>query len=307
MQRLKKWAAAACCLALAGALAGCGAAPSAPEDGKVRVVASLFPQYDFTRQIAGELAEVTLLLPPGVESHSFEPAPADILKIDGADLFVYTGAAMEPWAERLAGSLTGEVKVVDVSANIPLDAEEDGDGHDHGGVDPHIWTSPQNAKRMVDNLTAALAEADPAHAGTYRTNAAAYKERLDALDAELRELVEHAARREIVFGGRFALHYFVKEYGLDYLAAFDSCSHETEPSARAVAGIVDEIEGKGIPVIYYEELADPKVARAIAEETGAEPLLLHSCHNVSRQELEEGATYLSLMEQNVQNLREGLY
>ena len=137
-------------------------------------------------------------------------------------------------------------------------------------------------------------------------SAAEYKERLDALDERFSEVVETGKRREIVFGGRFALHYFAERYGLTCISAFDSCSGETEPSAGAVAQIIRAIETDGVPVIYYEELTDPKVARSIAEETGAKPLLLHSCHNVSREELQNGATYLSLMEQNVENLREGL-
>ena len=153
---------------------------------------------------------------------------------------------------------------------------------------------------MVDDIAAALCAADPENAGEYQTAAAEYKGRLDALDERFSEVVETGKRREIVFGGRFALHYFAERYGLD------SCSGETEPSAGAVAQIIRAIETDGVPVIYYEELTDPKVARSIAEETGAKPLLLHSCHNVSREELQNGATYLSLMEQNVENLREGL-
>lgn len=287
-------------------LSGCTHAQAQkPEGGRLQIVASLFPQYDFARQIAGEYAQVELLLPPGVESHSFEPTPADMIRIHQSDLFLYTGQYMEPWAQQMISGLEGETVVVDVSEHIQLDEEEHGD-HDHGGFDPHIWTSPVNAKQMVENIAQALMEADPAHAQEYQENADAYQRQLDALDAQFREVVANGKRREIVFGGRFALHYFAKEYGLDYLAAFDSCSHESEPSARTVARIVDEVESKRIPVIYYEELVDPKVARVLSEETGAKPLLLHSCHNLSRDEMESGATYLSLMEQNAQNLKEGL-
>ena len=217
---------------------------------------------------------------------------------------------MEPWAQNLIDGLTGEVTVVDASEHVALDEEDEADGHgdhaEHGGFDPHIWTDPNNAKLMVDNITNALSAADPVNSGYYQTNAAAYKEQLDELDSAFRAVVENGARREIVFGGRFALHYFAKEYGLTYLAAFDSCSSETEPSAKAVAQIISEIETKGIPVIYYEELTDPKVARSISEETGVKMLLLHSCHNVSKEDLQNGVTYLSLMQQNVENLREGL-
>ena len=300
-------------LLLAVLLPGCAVAQAQqPQDGRLRIVASLFPQYDFARQIAGDYAQVELLLPPGVESHSFEPTPADMIRIHQADLFLYTGRYMEPWAQQIIDGLEGDTQVVDVSEGIQLDQEDHSHGehghedHDHGGFDPHIWTSPVNAKQMVENIVQALMEADPAHAQAYRANADTYQAQLDSLDAQFREIVANGNRREIVFGGRFALHYFAKEYGLSYLAAFDSCSHESEPSARTVARIVDEVESKGIPVIYYEELVDPKVARVLAEETGAVPLLLHSCHNLSRDELEAGETYLTLMEQNAQNLKEGL-
>ena len=307
----KRIAAVLLALVCALGLFGCEKAGETQADGKLQIVATLFPQYDFARQVAGEYAEVTLLLPPGVESHSFEPTPADIIKINEADLFIYTGEYMEPWAQSIIDGLTGDVQVLDISRNIPLDEEaahedEDGDAHEHGGFDPHIWTSPANAMLMVDNLSAELCAIDPEHAGNYQTAAAAYKTQLDELDQEFQEIVDQAQYKEIVFGGRFAMHYFAKRYGLSYLAAFDSCSSETEPSAKAVAQIIDEINEKHLPAIFHEELADPKVSRMIAEETGVKLLLLHSCHNVSKEEAESGATYLSLMQQNAENLREGL-
>ena len=298
-------------------LAGCAPVPK-QEDGKnrIQVVATLFPQYDFARAIAGDRAEVTLLLPPGVESHSFEPTPADIMKINACDLFVYTGKYMEPWAEKIIAGMSGNGKALDVSQGITLDAEEETheeqgehehhEDHDHGGFDPHIWTDPQNAKIMVQNIADALSQADEPNRAYYQSNAQNYLAQLDALDAQLQEIVTTAKRREIVFGGRFALHYFAKRYGIQYVAAFDSCSSETEPSVRVITQIIDEIREKQIPVIFYEELTDPKVSRAIAEDTGIKMLMLHSCHNVSRKELQNGATYLSIMEQNAKNLKEGL-
>lgn len=304
---------AAALLCAAWLFAGCGAQLPARDDGRIEVVATLFPQYDFARQIAGERADVTLLLPPGVESHTYEPTPADIIRINQADIFLYTGAYMEPWAQKLIEGLDGDVQVIDVSAHVLLE-EENHEGHhhegrdhgEHGGFDPHIWTDPQNAKVMVDNIASALSAADPAGSGVFMTNAAGYKAKLDALDETIMEIVETAEHREIVFGGRFAMRYFAERYGLTWTAAFDSCSGETEPSVRAVAQIVDNIRRNHIPVIYYEELTDPKVARAIAREAGAQPMLLHSCHNVSKDELAAGATYLSLMEQNAENLKRGL-
>ncbi|MEM1483246.1 metal ABC transporter substrate-binding protein [Oscillospiraceae bacterium PP1C4] len=315
--------AAVLCLLL---LAGCApAAQTQKATSKIRIVATLFPQYDFARQIAGDKADIKLLLPAGIESHSYEPTPADIIAINMADLFVYTGPYMEPWAQSIIDGVTENVTVLNISQNITLDKEEEHDeahAHDealehdeadahkeelaHGGFDPHIWTSPVNAKVMVDNLTDALCKVDSANADYYRNNAAKYKTELDALDQEFSTIVSTAKRKEIIFGGRFALHYFAKQYGLTYEAAFDSCSHETEPSAQVVAEIIDEVRTKGIPVVFHEELTDPKVARLIGEETGAKLRLLHSCHNVSKEDFQNGATYLSLMKQNALYLKEGL-
>ncbi len=298
-------------------LTGCVPAQAWESSGKLTVVATLFPQYDFARQIGGEHIQLHLLLPPGVESHSYEPTPADMVRLNQSDLFLYTGRYMEPWAERLSDTLEGDVTVVDVSQGIQLDEEDAHEGHDHGaesghdhddhgGYDPHIWTSPVNAMQMVETIRDAFCEADPANAASYQANAQAYLEQLSELDASFRQLVETAPRKEIIFGGRFALHYFAKEYGISYEAAFDSCSSETEPSVGVMAHLVDHIRQERIPVVYYEELVDPKVARILCEETGAKPLLFHSCHNVSKEELKQGVTYLSLMEKNLENLKEGL-
>lgn len=291
--------------------------------GKISIVATLFPQYDFARQIAGDKAEVTLLLPPGVESHSYEPAPSDIIKINKSDLFIYTGKYMEAWSQKIIDSMKDSGSksfVLDVSQGVDLVktkdteeeqhqagiyAEEPESGHDHL-YDPHIWTDPLIVKKMVANISGALCRIDPANAKYYKQNAANYDKELDALDAEFRDIVSNGKRDEIIFGSRFALYYFVKQYGLRYEAAFDSCSPETEPSARTVAGLIEKIKEDKIPVVYYAEIEDPKVARSISAETGAKLLLFHSCHNITKEELEKGTTYLSLMKQNAKNLKEGL-
>lgn len=289
-------------------LAGCApdsekgvAAIKDTKSDKLRVVATLFPQYDFSRQIAGDRAEVTLLLPPGVESHSFEPTPSDIIKINESELFVYTGEYMEPWSQKIIDGMQvsgSRSMVLDVSQGIELVKTDE--------IDPHFWTDPLTAKLMVANISNALCRIDPANADYYRENAAKYSAELDALDAEFKIIVSSGNRDEIIFGSRFALYYFTKRYGLSYESAFDSCSSETEPSARTVAGLIEEIREEQIPVIYYAEMEDPKVAKSIAAETGAKLLLFHSCHNVTMEEWKAGATYLSLMKQNAENLKEGL-
>lgn len=296
---------------------------------KLQIVTTLFPQYDFARVIGGDKVDVTLLLPAGMESHSYEPTPADIIKINKADLFIYTGESMEQWAHSIIESVdSNEVYVLDVSKNVPLlapnstvednhdhedenhdhDAEveaghdhSEGDGHNHT-YDPHIWTSPKNAMIMVNNILEALCEVDPENADYYKDNANAYLAELEELDHELKDVVANAKRDTIYHGGRFAMQYLTNQYGIHYVSA----PFEAEPSAALVAQMIKEIKEQNIPVIYYEELVDPKISQMISDETGAKMLLLHSCHNVSKEDFNNGVTYLSLMKQNVENLKVGL-
>jgi len=307
---------------LASALFGCTQNQNTPNvikdeliNKKIKVVTTLFPQYDFARQIAGDKAEIVLLLPPGAESHSFEPTPSDIISINKADVFIYTGKYMEPWDASSGITLVKEEHDYDHDEHHDGELDEDeheheeevhgGDGHNHE-YDPHIWTSPVIAIKMVDNIASSLCYADPENASYYKANAESYKMRLGLLNDEFSEIVASGMRNKIYFGGRFALHYFVEEYGLEYESAYDNCSSETEPSARDMAHIIDEIKENNIPVIYYEELTDPKVSRNISEDTGAEMMLFHSCHNLSKKDFDSGATHLDLMKQNVENLRKGL-
>ena len=311
-----------------GILAGCSSSNTSSDNStstendpnKITIVATLFPQYDFARQIAGDKANIELILPPGVESHTFDPSPSDIITIHNSDVFLYTGSNMETWANNIIESLPDSVHVLNVSQGITLLKSPSGghnhaeDDHDHTSeelnadelnqYDPHVWTSPVNAKIMVQNILQTLCEVDPDNADYYTENANDYLSQLDQL--EIRTVVANGNRKEIVFGSRFALFYFTHEYGLEYKSAFDSCSTEAEPSAKTVSELINEVKEKQIPVIYYEELTDPKISRSISEETGAEMLLFHSCHNLSKADFESGATYLSLMKQNVENLKKGL-
>ena len=286
---------------------GCG--NSEIETGKLKIVTTLFPQYDFTRQIVGDKANVTLLLQPGIEAHSFDPSPSDVVDINECDLFIYTGEYMETWASDILSSLESDVSVLNVSEGILMSAVEEEHEHEEDvhEYDPHIWTSPKNAIKMVENILDTLVEMDPENKDYYTENANLYLAELKQLDTNIREVVENADIKTIFFGGKFAMYYFAQEYGLDYIAAFDSCTSETEPSAKLVARIVDAVKEQNAPVVYYEELSNHKAADTICTETGAKPLLLHSCHNISKDEYKLDVTYLSLMKQNLENLKEGLY
>lgn len=231
---------------------------------------------------------------------------------------------METWAHKIVESIDSQdVYVLDVSQGVTLlgtgveeeddhdheaedhDHEEEehtaNDGHNHT-YDPHIWTSPKNAKVMANNILEALCEIDPENADYYETNAEAYQLQLDKLDQELQDVVANAKRTTIYHSGRFALQYLMKDYGIDYVSA----PFEAEPSAALVAQMISEIKANNIPAIYYEELIDPKIGQMISEETGAQLLLLHSTHNVSKEDFNNGVTYVSLMQQNIENLKVGL-
>lgn len=301
-------------LGLTLSLSGCSVpdpAHAAHED-KIRIVATLFPQYDFARAIAGDNAVVTLLLPPGMESHAYEPTPQDILSIHQADVFLYTGPEMEPWAQSIVESLPADGPlVVDVSQGIALASIEEEHSHahhddHHHAYDPHIWTDPLQAKHIVQTIYSALSSVDLQNTEIYQQNTQQYLAQLDALDHSFRTVVMQGKRREMVFGSPFSLYYFTQRYGLSYEAAFDSCTGESEPSVATLVHLIEHIKQAHIPVVYVTELSDTKIAQSISEETGAEILLFHACHNVSKEDFQNGATYLSLMQQNVENLKKGL-
>ena len=322
-------------------LSGCGRAESGEEPGdgeggrKLKVAATLFPYYDFVRQVAGDQVELSLVIPAGMDSHSFEPTPRDIRTMQEADVIIANGGAMEHWVDQVVDSFDREDQTVvimmdhvdAVEEEIVEGMEHSDEGHGHVHVhedgeedghleedesqyeieyDEHIWTSPVNAMRMVDVIAETLTERDPDHGAMYQAGAAAYLEELERLDKEFREVRDSAVHDMIVMGDKFPLRYFADTYGLRYRAAFSGCSSDTEPSARTIAYLTDKVKEEGLPVIYYLELSSHRVAEIIGEETGAVPLLFHSCHNVTRRQFEEGVTYLELMEQNVKNLREGL-
>ncbi len=315
------------CLAIpfaAVSLWGCSRSdrPSNTGESKLKVVTTLFPYYDFTRQVAGDKVELTMVVPAGMDSHSFEPTPADVQVIRDADVLISNGGALEHWLSQVLSAvdsdsmtvLTGMDQVNAVQEELVEGMEEeehqhqeDDDGHgDHIEYDEHIWTSPVNAMILVESIRDTLSEKDPENRSYYEERAKSYLEKLKNLDDEFRKVAENKKRDMIVVGDKFPFRYLADEYGLSYRAAFSGCSTDTEPSAKTIAYLIDKMRLEQIPVVYYLELSSHRVSEIIAEETGAEPLLLHSCHNVSRREFDSGVTYLDLMEQNVINLKRGL-
>ena len=299
---------------ISGCRPGKGAAIQNP-NGKINVTTTIFPPYDFVRRIAGDKVNLTMLLPPGAESHSFEPSPRDIITIQNSDIFIYAGGESERWMSRILQSInTDKMKIlamVDavelVEEEIVEGMEEDGGGEaDEYAYDEHVWTSPRNAILIVRSITDILCEADAANAAFFRQNAGAYIGALEELDASFGAIVAGAKRNTIVFGDRFPFRYLADAYGLKYFAAFPGCSAETEPSAATVAFLINKIKAEKIPVVFYIELSNERMATTICEETGAKKLLLHSCHNVTKREFDSGDGYLEIMRRNAENLREAL-
>ena len=311
-------------------LSGCASPGTAgsEDSGKIRAVATIFPQYDFLRQIGGDHLELTMLLKPGAESHSFEPTPADMITVSQSDLFVYVGGDSDAWVETILESVdVSEKEIVTLMDCVETVAEEDVEGmethghaHDHEDEDPtaadgdheeaeqeeHERTTPRTAARIVEKLRDALIAVDPENAGDYTQNAADYIDRLNRLDQEFQETVDTAKRHTILLGDRFPFRYLADAYGLDYYAAFPGCSSESEASAKTIAFLIDKVKEEKIPVVFPIELSNEKMTDSICEATGATKLQLHSCHNVTRDDFEQGITYLDLMERNVQALKEAL-
>lgn len=298
----------------------------AGEAASLKVIATLFPQYDFTRQIAGDKAEVRLLLPPGAESHSYEPTPSDMKNIANADLFIYTGPHMEPWAKRLADSVSRPDGVMIVDASIGIryrdgdephaeegeDAdsgheadERAGEIHSHE-FDPHIWLDPTLAAVMADNIAHALAKRDATNAETYLANARALREELEEMDAEFRRIVESSPRRALVFGERFAFAYFFDRYRLEEVGAYKSCAPGAEPGLKAVLEVIEYIKKNGVKFIYRETTSASRISKVLNQETGAEILTVDSLHNLPADKRTHTHTYQTVMRENMATFAKGL-
>ncbi len=276
---------------------------------RLRVVTTLFVLYDFARAVGGNHAEVSLLIPPGVEPHGYEPRPGDIARMKGADLCIYTSSAMEPWFDRVLSVLdTRSTSVVEAGAGIhpASDARDLDGGGGHVEYDPHIWLDLSNAQRMVDTIRDGFARRDPAHSGQYAANAEAFKARLAALDERFRRGLSTCSSRVIIYGGHAAFSYLAKRYDLQFEAAYRGGSPDAEPTPRHLAELSEKMKRQGLKYVFYEELVAPRVAQTLARETGAKLLMLHGAHNVSRQDMEKGVTFIALMERNLSNLRVGL-
>ena len=295
---------------------------------KLTIVTTMFPQFDFTRAVAGDKADITMLLKPGAESHSYEPTPKDMKKIHKADLFIYTGAENDAWAESLLKNMgskapktlaflelvdTVEEEIVEGMTHEHHHEEGEEEEHEHHHhddeeveLDEHVWTSPLNAVKIVSAICDELCTIDAANADYYKKNAAKYIDELLTLHKSFEEVVKNANRKIFVFGDRFPLRYFADLYGLEYYAAFPGCATDVEASASTIKFLINKVKEEKIPVVFTIEFSNGKIADTICEATGAKKLEFHSCHTVSADDIKKGETYISLMKRNVIVLREAL-
>ena len=301
---MKRLIAILLCLCLM--LCGCTAQPEKPHDEtKLQIVCTSFPAYDFAREIAGDRAELTLLIKPGSEVHSYEPTPKDMIRIQESDLFICNGGESEQWAETLITPKLNTIYMMDCVDTVEESADgiynaEDGEPE----LDEHVWTSPLNAIKISEEICNALCKLDTDNAEAYKTNFTAYKAQLMALDREFRQVIKNSGKHTLVFADRFPMRYFALEYGLDCYAAFPGCSSETEPSAKTVAYLIDRVREDKIPAVLYMEFSNQKMADVICEDTGCRKLPFYSAHSVSAEQFEQGVSYLDLMRINLNSLKE---
>jgi len=271
------------------------------ETEKIVVVTTLFPLYDFAKNIGKDKVELTLLLTPGMEAHSFEPKPSDILKINEADIFIYTGEFMEPWAKDVISGISNKnVLVVNASDGIKLTKEN---GNDE--IDPHIWLDFSVDKIIIDAMAKALVEADGENSVFYKANAEEYNAQLMELDQQYNNDLAECSTKRIIYTGHYAFGYLADRYGLSYKSLY-GISPDSEISVQDLTGMINQVKSENIEYIFYEKLSNMQVAETIADETGVELLQLNPAHNISKDDFTNAVKFISIMEENLVNLKIGL-
>lgn len=310
---MKKLIAIMTAAAMACGFTGCEGGGKADSD-KLSVVTTIYPAYDFARQVFGDTAEVTLLLKPGMESHSYDPSAKDALTISECDLFIYNGGESDQWVLDILDGAP-DVNTLRMMDIVELHEEElvEGMQHEHDEscdheheaeeYDEHIWTSPENARKVVEAISHAACTISPENSRQYWNSATEYISDIAYLHLSFTELLENE-ERYFVFGDRFPLLYFFEEYDLNYYAAFPGCGSNTEPSIKTMTFLSDKLKGEDvIPAVFCIELSDREIAETLAQEAGLEVLEFHACHNITADDFEAGETYVSLMQRNYDTLK----
>ena len=309
-------------LMLAGVLAGCGKQNDTNKTDKLSIVTTIFPEYDWVREILGDKAdsaEITMLLDNGVDLHSYQPTADDIIRLSDCDLFVYVGGESDEWVEgALKNAANKDRKVIDLLGILGDSVkeeetvegmQEEEEDHEEKEYDEHVWLSLKNAKTLVGAISESLQELDPGNKDTYATNAAAYIEKLSALDGEYQAAVDAATYKTLLFGDRFPFRYLVDDYGLSYYAAFVGCSAESEASFETVSFLARKVDEGKLPCVLTIEGKNHKIAETIVQNTAGKNqkiLTMDSMQSTTAQDVARGTTYLSLMAKNLDVLKEAL-
>lgn len=276
--------------------------------GKISVVTTIFPYYDFARSVSKGTCDVDMLLKPGSDVHSFEPTPSDILKIRNADLFIYNGGESDEWVDSILESLgdTDKPVVMKMTDYVKPLTEMDADHHVEDEEDEHIWTSLDNAKTLVSKISDEVSKLDQKHKTIYNKNSLDYIEKISKVQSEIENTVNSSKSKKIVVGDRFPLLYFATEFSLDWECAFSGCSTETEPSLDRLSKLSDTIEKDKIKTILKLEMSENKVADTLADETNTKVRTFYSAESVSKEDFANNVTYVDLMERDNNALKEAL-
>ena len=328
---MKKIIAALCSiLIIASALSGCAATPKTADHGQVKVVSTIFPLYDWVREVAGDDVDVNLdlLLDNGVDLHSYQPTAKDIMDISDCDIFVYVGGESDKWvADTLKQADNKDMIVLDLmdilgdkakEEEVKEGMQEDDHEHEEGKeeeheegpeYDEHVWLSLKNTSLFVDKIAEALSKADPQHADAFKANAASYQEKLSALDTQYQQAVDNASVKTLLFGDRFPFRYLTDDYGLDYYAAFVGCSAESEASFETISFLSGKVDELNLKSIMQIETSDGSIAKTVRDNTKTKDqqiLTLDSLQGVTSDRIQAGETYLSVMESNLTVLKQAL-
>ena len=302
-------------------LTGCSVSENeGADDGKQKIVTTLYAPYDFAKNVGGDRVNVKMLLAPGEESHSYDPTPQDIMAIEHCDLFIYNGGENESWVEDILSSLDRDISVIKMMDLIDTVYEEETvegmqteKGHEHKEedaheeYDEHVWTSIDNAVSISEAIYKTLADRQPGDRDYFEKNYEEYRNGLIQVKNDIKNVVDNGCRKTIVLGDRFPMRYFVEEFGLDYCAAFPGCSADTEANASTIKFLIDKVRTEKIPVVFKMELSNGNIAKTIAGETQAKTTTLYACHNISADDFKAGTGYIDLMRRNEQALKEALY
>lgn len=309
MRIFKKFASVIASVGIVLAATGCNINQT-EESGGLKVITTIFPPYDFVRQISQGTVIPEMLLSGGQDSHSFEPTAQQIIEISEADIFICTGGESDTWVDEILLSMDSDVTVIKMMDCVePVCNEahhhdhdhEHEHSHDHSEYDEHVWTSPKNAMKIAEKITETLCAVDSDNAENYKNGFSVYMTELEALDKEL-SLAAESLTAPLIFGDRFPFLYMAHDYGIEYHAAFSGCSSETEPSAARMTELIEAAKANNVRTVFYVEFSTQKVAKTVAEAAGADTALFHSCHSLSDEDLQNGETYVSVMRKNIAKL-----